>query len=135
MLWLMWSVTYSREAWNTCADVEDEIQRKTQSSRGAQDDAHAPRKRTILCVAPATATAFAAMSDTHAVILSTSRLFHNYRHAANALLVYDAVRRLGLPDSALVPMLAEHASASAAFSAAVDAREHVARHRFIPARY
>ena len=46
------------------------------------------------------------MADTHAVVLSTSRLFHNYRHAANALLVYDAVRRLGLPDSRIVLMLA-----------------------------
>ena len=46
------------------------------------------------------------MPDTHAVILSTSRLFHNYRHAVNALLVYDAVRRLGLPDSRIVLMLA-----------------------------
>ena len=44
--------------------------------------------------------------DTHALIVSASRLFHNYRHASNALLVYDAVKRLGLRDSSIVLMLA-----------------------------
>ena len=44
--------------------------------------------------------------DTHAIIVSTSRYFHNYRHAANALAMYDAVRTFGVPDSHIVLMLA-----------------------------
>lgn len=46
------------------------------------------------------------MSDSWALIASTSSYFHNYRHAANALSVYHAARRLGLPDSRIVLMLA-----------------------------
>ena len=41
-----------------------------------------------------------------AVIVSTSRYFHNYRHASSALSVYAAVRRLGVPDSNIILMLA-----------------------------
>ena len=40
------------------------------------------------------------------MIVSTSQYFHNYRHVSNALLIYDALRRLGLPDSRIVLMLA-----------------------------
>ena len=46
-------------------------------------------------------------SDTWAVIVSTSRYWLNYRHATNALAVYQAVRNLGVPDSRIVLMLAE----------------------------
>lgn len=42
-----------------------------------------------------------------AVIVSTSRYFFNYRHSTNALVVYDAVRRMGIPDSRILLMLAE----------------------------
>ena len=45
--------------------------------------------------------------DNWAVIVSTSRFWHNYRHAANALGIYRLVRRLGIPDSQIVLMLAE----------------------------
>ena len=44
--------------------------------------------------------------DTAALVVSTSRLFHNYRHTSNALLMYDALRRLGVPDRKIVLMLA-----------------------------
>ena len=47
-----------------------------------------------------------ASRDQHALIASTSRLFTNYRHTSNALLVYDAVRRFGIPDDRIVLMLA-----------------------------
>lgn len=33
------------------------------------------------------------------VIVDSSRFYTNYRHAANAVAVYHAVRRLGIPDS------------------------------------
>jgi len=42
-----------------------------------------------------------------AVIVSTSRFWFNYRHAANALAVYRAVKRLGIPDSRIILMLAD----------------------------
>jgi glycosylphosphatidylinositol transamidase (GPIT) subunit GPI8 len=50
-------------------------------------------------------------------LLSTSppppRGRFNYRHTANALLVYRSLRRLGLPDSRIVLMLADEHAASA----------------------
>lgn len=51
--------------------------------------------------------------DTFAVIVSTSRFWFNYRHAADALAVYHAMRRLGVPDSRIVLMLAENPASSA----------------------
>jgi phosphatidylinositol glycan class K len=50
--------------------------------------------------------------DTWAVILSSSRYWLNYRHSANALAVYQAVRRLGLPDSRILLMLADQPGCS-----------------------
>ena len=41
-----------------------------------------------------------------AVIVSSSRYFHNYRHTSNALSIYHTVRRLGVPDSQIILMLA-----------------------------
>ena len=37
----------------------------------------------------------------------TSRFWFNYRHVANTLSVYHTVRRLGIPDSNIVLMLAD----------------------------
>eukprot|EP00887_Chlorella_sp_A99_P000822 scaffold5.g822.t1 len=48
-----------------------------------------------------------ALSSHHAVIVSSSRYWFNYRHATNTLGVYQAIRRLGIPDSNIVLMLAE----------------------------
>ena len=44
--------------------------------------------------------------DVWAVIVSTSQSWHNYRHTANALSMYHAVRKLGVPDRRIVLMLA-----------------------------
>jgi phosphatidylinositol glycan class K len=41
------------------------------------------------------------------VIVSTSRSWFNYRHAANALSVYHVLRANGLPDSNIILMLAD----------------------------
>ncbi|KAL4437977.1 hypothetical protein ABPG77_004198 [Micractinium sp. CCAP 211/92] len=50
--------------------------------------------------------------DNWAVIVSSSRYWLNYRHTANALAVFQAVRRLGLPDSRIVLMLADQPACS-----------------------
>ncbi|KAK9472235.1 peptidase C13 family-domain-containing protein [Dipodascopsis tothii] len=42
-----------------------------------------------------------------AVIVSTSRFWFNYRHLANALSMYRTVKRLGIPDSQIILMLAD----------------------------
>ncbi|XP_078493754.1 GPI-anchor transamidase [Ciona intestinalis] len=42
-----------------------------------------------------------------AVLVCTSRFWFNYRHIANALSVYRSVKRLGIPDSQIILMLAD----------------------------
>ncbi|CAI5712680.1 unnamed protein product [Hyaloperonospora brassicae] len=42
-----------------------------------------------------------------AVIVDTSRFWNNYRHVANALSLYHSVKRLGIPDSQIILMLAD----------------------------
>lgn len=42
-----------------------------------------------------------------AVIVDTSRFWFNYRHAANVLSIYRSVKRLGIPDSHIIMMLAD----------------------------
>jgi len=46
-------------------------------------------------------------SDNWAVIVDTSRFWFNYRHAANSLSVYRSVKRLGIPDSHIILMMAD----------------------------
>jgi phosphatidylinositol glycan class K len=46
-------------------------------------------------------------SNNWAVIASTSRFWFNYRHMANALSIYHSVKRLGIPDSNIILMLAD----------------------------
>mmetsp|Transcript_26344 Transcript_26344/g.66247 ORF Transcript_26344/g.66247 Transcript_26344/m.66247 type:complete len:313 (+) Transcript_26344:251-1189(+) len=41
------------------------------------------------------------------VLVSTSRWWYNYRHPANVLSVYHTVKRLGIPDSQIILMLAD----------------------------
>ncbi|XP_057713428.1 GPI-anchor transamidase isoform X2 [Corythoichthys intestinalis] len=42
-----------------------------------------------------------------AVLVCTSRFWFNYRHVANSLSLYRSVKRLGIPDSHIVLMLAD----------------------------
>ncbi|XP_064649397.1 GPI-anchor transamidase-like [Lineus longissimus] len=42
-----------------------------------------------------------------AVLVDTSRFWFNYRHAANVLSVYRSVKRLGIPDSHIILMIAD----------------------------
>lgn len=41
------------------------------------------------------------------VQVDTSRFWNNYRHIANALSLYHSVKRLGIPDSQIILMLAD----------------------------
>jgi phosphatidylinositol glycan class K len=42
-----------------------------------------------------------------AVLVATSKYWYNYRHIANTLSFYRTVKRLGIPDSNIILMLAE----------------------------
>ena len=42
-----------------------------------------------------------------AVLVDTSRFWFNYRHVANVLSIYRSVKRLGIPDSQIILMLAD----------------------------
>ena len=42
-----------------------------------------------------------------AVIVDTSRYWFNYRHVSNALSFYHTVKRMGIPDSQIILMLAD----------------------------
>lgn len=42
-----------------------------------------------------------------AVLVDTSRFWFNYRHVANALSIYRSIKRLGIPDSHIILMLAD----------------------------
>nr|CAG4644018.1 EOG090X07K0 [Lepidurus arcticus] len=50
-------------------------------------------------------------SSTHtnnwAVLVDTSRFWFNYRHVANVLSLYRSVKRLGIPDSQIILMIAD----------------------------
>jgi GPI-anchor transamidase subunit K len=52
-------------------------------------------------------------TNTWAVIIDASRFWFNYRHSANALSMYRTVKRLGIPDSRVVLMLADDAACDA----------------------
>ena len=47
------------------------------------------------------------ITDTWAVLLNTSRFWFNYRHSANILLLYQALRARGVPDSNIIVMNAD----------------------------
>jgi len=41
------------------------------------------------------------------VLVDTSRFWFNYRHVANVLSIYRSVKRLGIPDSQIILMVAD----------------------------
>jgi len=68
----------------------------------------------LVWVLPATLVTYtwaARYSDGHtsnwAVLVCTSKYWYNYRHIANTLSFYRTVKRLGIPDSNIILMLAE----------------------------
>ncbi|KAI3387021.1 hypothetical protein SNEBB_000290 [Seison nebaliae] len=60
---------------------------------------------------------FSASSKTHtnnwAVLIDTSRFWFNYRHVANVLSIYHSVKRLGIPDSNIILMVADDVACNA----------------------
>ncbi|XP_015758592.1 PREDICTED: GPI-anchor transamidase-like [Acropora digitifera] len=48
-----------------------------------------------------------------AVLVCTSRFWFNYRHVANVLSMYRSVKRLGIPDSHIIVMLADDMACNA----------------------
>jgi len=46
-------------------------------------------------------------SNNWAVLVDTSRFWYNYRHVANVLSIYRSVKRLGIPDSQIILMVAD----------------------------
>lgn len=48
-----------------------------------------------------------------AVLVATSKYWYNYRHIANTLSFYRTVKRLGIPDSNIILMLAEDVACNA----------------------
>jgi phosphatidylinositol glycan class K len=46
-------------------------------------------------------------TENWAVLVCTSRFWFNYRHIANTLAVYRSLKRLGMPDSRIILMLAD----------------------------
>ncbi|BGP07928.1 hypothetical protein JCM10049v2_003773 [Rhodotorula toruloides] len=60
-----------------------------------------------LCALSSPATHF---TNNWAVLVCTSRFWFNYRHMANTLAMYRTVKRLGIPDSQIVLMLADDAA-------------------------
>lgn len=51
--------------------------------------------------------AAAGHTNNWAVLVDTSRFWFNYRHVANVLSIYRSVKRLGIPDSQIILMIAE----------------------------
>lgn len=52
-------------------------------------------------------------SNNWAVLVCTSRFWFNYRHIANTLSFYRTVKRLGIPDSHIILMLADDVACNA----------------------
>lgn len=48
-----------------------------------------------------------AHTNNWAVLVDTSRFWFNYRHVANVLSIYRSVKRLGIPDSRIILMVAD----------------------------
>ncbi|XP_014249251.1 putative GPI-anchor transamidase [Cimex lectularius] len=71
-------------------------------------------KRLRYILAVFLAVLFSCLSSTHcrhtnnwAVLVDTSRFWFNYRHVANVLSIYRSVKRLGIPDSQIILMIAD----------------------------
>ncbi|KAI0266554.1 peptidase C13 family-domain-containing protein [Gloeopeniophorella convolvens] len=60
--------------------------------------------------AAASGTSESAHTNNWAVLLCASRYWFNYRHMANTLGMYRTVKRLGIPDSNIILMLADDAA-------------------------
>ena len=64
----------------------------------------------LLCILHSSSPSAAppTFSENWAVLVSTSRYWFNYRHSVNTLAIYEIVKRLGIPDSNILLMLADY---------------------------
>nr|ACO11595.1 GPI-anchor transamidase precursor [Caligus rogercresseyi] len=60
-----------------------------------------------LAAAQATNSSSSGHTNNWAVLVDTSRFWFNYRHVANVLSIYRSVKRLGIPDSQIILMIAD----------------------------
>lgn len=72
------------------------------------------------------AAAAAGHTSNWAVLVATSKYWYNYRHIANTLSMYRTVRRLGIPDSNIILMLAEDVACNPRNGYPGQARVHAA---------
>ncbi|KAJ1659428.1 glycosylphosphatidylinositol anchor biosynthesis [Dispira simplex] len=63
-----------------------------------------------------------------AVLVSTSRFWFNYRHMANALSMYRTVKRLGIPDSQIILMLADDIACNPRNKVPATVYDHPSKH-------
>lgn len=61
----------------------------------------------MLCMLGAVMAEALQHTNNWAVLVSTSRFWFNYRHMANTLSLYRTVKRMGIPDSQIILMLAD----------------------------
>lgn len=71
------------------------------------DDAVQPNIVTTDDAAKIVQTSKSSHTNNWAVLVSTSRFWFNYRHMANTLSLYRTVKRMGIPDSQIILMLAD----------------------------
>jgi phosphatidylinositol glycan class K len=60
-----------------------------------------------------------------AVLVATSKYWYNYRHIANTLSFYRTVKRLGIPDSNIILMLAEDVACNPRNAYPSQVRKHI----------
>ncbi|GAA5991462.1 hypothetical protein JCM5350_001619 [Sporobolomyces pararoseus] len=60
-----------------------------------------------IAVLPRVLASSSGFTNNWAVLVCTSRFWFNYRHMANTLAMYRTVKRLGIPDSQIILMLAD----------------------------
>jgi phosphatidylinositol glycan class K len=104
---LNWTMT-ATSRWPTLAAVAFVAMAVVETSFVAAHDSGHSKRMYPLPIRPGKLTPGPSNhTDQWAVIVSTSRFWHNYRHATNALEVYRVFRDSGVPDSHIVLMLAD----------------------------
>ena len=61
----------------------------------------------LTCLLSHDSTALASVTNNWAILVSSSKYWFNYRHAANVLSIYRSIKRLGIDDSHIILMLAD----------------------------
>ena len=64
-------------------------------------------QRLLVLLLYVTVLSHAVHTNNWAVLVGTSRFWFNYRHVGNTLALYHAIKKLGIPDSNILLMLAD----------------------------